>query len=44
MVKGNMTPENNVIEVKEVIAFEKQTPAPTQPKPATNSGQSLPNQ
>lgn len=43
MVKGNMTPENNVIEVKEVIAFDKPTPdriiyAPAQ-TPATNSAQ-----
>lgn len=30
MVKGNLTPEQNVIEVKEVLAFEK---------PATNSVQ-----
>lgn len=40
MVKGNMTPENNVIEVKEVIAFdtgEKLTPYPVNPKPATTS-------
>lgn len=39
MVKGNMTPENNVIEVKEVITFDKPTPiiyAPAQ-LPATNS-------
>lgn len=44
MVKGNMTPENNVIEVKEVMAFEKHAPviyAPT-PKPATTSGQIAP--
>lgn len=41
MVKGNMTPENNVIEVKEVIAFDKPTPvmyAPIQ-TPATTSAQ-----
>lgn len=39
MVKGNITAEANVIEVKEVIAFDKPVPAmyaPTQ-TPATNS-------
>lgn len=44
MVKGNLTAEQNVIEVKEVLVFEKPTPviyAPTQ-TPATNSAQ--PNQ
>lgn len=41
MVKGNMTAEANVIEVKEVITFDKPIPvmyAPTS-KPATNSAQ-----
>lgn len=41
MVKGNMTPENNIIEVKEVITFNKPAPiiyAPAQ-TPATNSAQ-----
>ena len=40
MVKGNLTAENNVIEVKEVISFEKPTPfIPNAPKypPASNS-------
>ncbi len=46
MVKGNMTPENNVIEVKEVITFDKPIPdriiyAPAQ-TPATNSAQPTP--
>lgn len=44
MVKGNMTPENNVIEVKEVIAFDKPASvmyAPTQ-TPATNSARPYP--
>lgn len=43
MVKGNMTAENNVIEVKEVIVFEKSNPViyvPTQ-LPATTSAQPL---
>lgn len=41
MVKGNMTPENNVIEVKEVISFDKPTSviyAPIQ-TPVTTSDQ-----
>lgn len=41
VVKGNLTSENNVIEVKEVISFDKPTPViytPTQ-HPATNSAQ-----
>lgn len=45
MVKGNLTSEQNVIEVKEVITFDKPTPviyAPI-PKSATNSaGQFIP--
>ena len=39
LVKGNMTPETNVIEVKEVLAFEKPTPVYSNPTPATNSAQ-----
>lgn len=44
MVKGNMTPENNVIEVKEILVFDRATPVfsnpvPIQPYPATNSAQ-----
>ena len=44
LVKGNMTSEPNVIEVKEVIAFDKPTPiiyTPT-PQPATNSARIVP--
>lgn len=41
LVKGNMTAENNVIEVKEVIAFDRPTPIIYNPipQPATNSAQ-----
>lgn len=47
MIKGNMTPENNVIEVKEILVFDRATPVysnpvPIQPKPATNSAQPYP--
>lgn len=44
MVKGNMTPENNVIEVKEVIAFDKPIPVLYAPAraPATTSAQPYP--
>ena len=46
LVKGNMTAEANVVEVKEVITFDKPTPViyvPT-PQPATNSGQPVVSQ
>lgn len=46
MVKGNLTAESNVIEVKEVITFEKPTPVYSnpvqiQPTSATNSAQPI---
>lgn len=46
MVKGNMTAEANVIEVKEVMAFDKpipvySNPVQIQPKSATNSAQPI---
>lgn len=42
-----MTSQANVVNVTEVIAFDKSTsaysnPAPIQPKPATNSAQFIP--
>lgn len=46
MVKGNLTAEPNIIEVKEVISFEKSTPPATVKYPpsqsATNSAKSYP--
>ncbi len=44
MVKGNMTPENNVIEVKEVISFEKPIPTyyPYAQPASTSSAKSYP--
>lgn len=43
LVKGNMTAENNVIEVKEVLAFEKPNLQPVYYPQATNSAQPLEN-
>ena len=42
VVKGNLTAEPNVIEVSEVISFDKPTPVYSNPTPATSSGQPIP--